>query len=85
MTRPLNMLLGLLLVTLSASRDASQEVGANYAVPLVLLLVFSLVTAPLLILPYAVFVEKEKVKVLTVLGAMTAVAGLAVLALAKGG
>lgn len=44
-------LLGLLLVSLSASRDASQELGANYAVPSVLLLVFSLVTAPLLVLP----------------------------------
>ncbi len=38
-------------------------------------------TAPILILPYAILIEKEKVNVFTAVGALAAVLGLAVLAL----
>jgi drug/metabolite transporter (DMT)-like permease len=40
-------------------------------------------TAPILILPYAVLVDKEKVKPLTVLGAAIAFVGIAMLAMGK--
>ena len=38
-------------------------------------------TAPILILPYAILIEKERVNVFTIVGAFTAVVGLGVLAL----